>query len=136
MWKWKACSPKPRRADNRYLVDSGGRIDLGPQYGKVKVSGMTEEQAVEAIRQALLKINKEPLVSVQLVSSSALQPVTDQHLVGADGTVNLGTYGQVYVSGMTMEEATEAIDASNWPSSSTPRRSRSRSSPTTARSTT
>ena len=26
-----------------------------------------------------------------------------------DGTVNLGTYGQVYVSGMTMEEATEAI---------------------------
>ncbi len=37
------------------------------------------------------------------------QPVTGQFLVKPDGTVNLGLYGSVQVTGLTLEEAAEAI---------------------------
>ena len=39
-----------------------------------------------------------------------MQPITGEHLVSPDGTVNLGTYGLVYVAGMTLEEAKQAIE--------------------------
>ena len=51
-----------------------------------------------------------PQVSVQLVQSTGMQPITGEHLVAPDGTVNLGTYGLVYVAGMTLEEAKPAIE--------------------------
>jgi polysaccharide export outer membrane protein len=96
--------------ENRYLVDPAGRIDLGPLYGKVKVGGLTEDDAVEAIRDALKEVIKDPQVSVQLLQSTGLQPITGEHLVSPDGTVNLGTYGLVYVAGMTLEDAKAAIE--------------------------
>jgi polysaccharide export outer membrane protein len=37
------------------------------------------------------------------------QPIRGQHLVGPDGRIHLGIYGSVYVGGMTLEEAREAI---------------------------
>lgn len=39
-----------------------------------------------------------------------LKPMAREHLVGPDGRVNLGSYGAVYVSGMTIDEAKKAID--------------------------
>jgi polysaccharide export outer membrane protein len=99
------------RRDNRYLVDPAGRVDLGPQYGKVTVRGMTEDEAAEAIQKALQEVVKAPNVSVTLLQSTGLQPISDQHLVSPDGRVNLGTYGSVYVAGMTLEAATAAIEA-------------------------
>ena len=48
---------------------------------------------------------------MQLLQSTGLQPITGEHLVSPDGTVNLGTYGPVYVAGMTLDEATAAIEA-------------------------
>ena len=35
--------------------------------------------------------------------------VHGEHLVGADGTVNLGVYGRVYIAGMTTEQAVEVV---------------------------
>ncbi len=99
------------RRDNRYLVDPAGRVDLGPQYGKVTVRGMTEDEAAEAIQGKLQEVVKAPNVSVTLLQSTGLQPISDQHLVSPDGRVNLGTYGSVYVAGMTLEAATAAIEA-------------------------
>jgi polysaccharide biosynthesis/export protein len=97
---------------DQYLVDPAGRIDLGPLYGgKIKVSGLTEDEAALKIRQTLLQYLKDPQISVQLAQSATLLPVTGEHLVAPDGTVNLGTYGQVYVANMTLEEAKAAIDA-------------------------
>jgi protein involved in polysaccharide export with SLBB domain len=49
-------------------------------------------------------------VSVILASSAGAQPVTGPHLVGPDGTVNLGTYGTVFVAGMTIPQAEQAIE--------------------------
>jgi polysaccharide biosynthesis/export protein len=40
-----------------------------------------------------------------------LQPIVGQHLVGPDGTVNLGIYGKVRVAGMTLEQVADAVAA-------------------------
>jgi polysaccharide export outer membrane protein len=100
-------------AGDQYVVSPAGRIDLGPVYGdagRVKVSGMTEEEAQAAIEESLRQVLKNPQVSVQLVMSAGMQPITGEHLVAPDGTVNLGSYGSVYVAGLTIEEATAAIN--------------------------
>ena len=97
---------------DQFLVDAAGRVDLGPLYGdKIRVSGLTEDEAAAAIEKSLSEELKAPRVSVQLAQSAALQPITGEHLVALDGTVNLGTYGQVRVAGMTLERAKAAIDA-------------------------
>jgi polysaccharide biosynthesis/export protein len=38
-----------------------------------------------------------------------LQPVQGQHLVGPDGTVNLGIYGKVRVAGLTLEQVADVV---------------------------
>ena len=94
-----------------YLVDPNGRIDLGARYGKVQVGGLDTDQATEAVLKVLQEVLKDPQVSLSLSQSTGLQPVTGEHLVSPDGTVNLGTYGQVYVASMTMEDAKAAVEA-------------------------
>jgi polysaccharide export outer membrane protein len=37
------------------------------------------------------------------------QPISGQHLVRPDGTINLGFYGSVFVAGMTLDQAKEAV---------------------------
>ncbi len=49
-------------------------------------------------------------MSVSLGQTAGQQQIAGEHLVGPDGTVNLGTYGSVYVAGMTMAEAKQAIE--------------------------
>src|SRR5205085_793464 len=39
------------------------------------------------------------------------QPISGQHLVRPDGTIELGIYGTVFVAGMTLEQAKAAIVA-------------------------
>jgi protein involved in polysaccharide export with SLBB domain len=41
--------------------------------------------------------------------SDPKQPITGPHLVRPDGTVGLGSYGSVFVAGMTIEQAKEQI---------------------------
>lgn len=94
-----------------YPVDPDGRVDLGPAYGKVKVKGMTIDEAKIAILNFLRQTLKNPIVSVTLAASTGAQPVNGEHLVGPDGTVNLGTYGTVYVAGLTIPQAKKAIEA-------------------------
>jgi polysaccharide export outer membrane protein len=96
--------------DNSYSVDADGTVNLGPAYGRVKVVGFTIEESEEEIRRELSKILSDVEVSVSLLQSSGAQAVTGQHLVAMDGRVNLGTYGSVYVAGMTLEEARAAIE--------------------------
>jgi protein involved in polysaccharide export with SLBB domain len=96
-----------------FFVDPGGRIDLGPAYhpySKVRVGGLTIDEASEAVRAAIAQVIQNPAVSLTLVQSAAMQPITGEHLVSPDGTVNLGTYGLVYVSGLTLDQARAAIE--------------------------
>ena len=93
-----------------FLIEPSGMLNLGPAYGKVKVGDLSLEEATEAVTKHLKRILKEPQVSLTLNESGGQQQVAGEHLVGPDGTVNLGTYGPVYVAGLTIEEARTAIE--------------------------
>jgi polysaccharide export outer membrane protein len=94
-----------------YTVGPDGRVDLGFDYGSVEVDGMTLVEAKEAIRKYLNTIIKEPEVTVALAQAHVKQEIRGPHLVRPDGTVALGTYGSVYVAGMTLDEAKAAMEA-------------------------
>src|SRR5690606_36244041 len=96
--------------DNSYNVDADGTVNLGPTYGRISVVNLTIEEAEDEIRKQLSKILTDVDVSVSLLASAGAQAITGQHLVAMDGRVNLGTYGSVYVAGMTLEEARAAIE--------------------------
>ena len=98
------------RSADAYFVDPEGKVDLGPTYGRVSVVGLTTDEAQDAIRRHLSNMIEDPLVSVSLAFSSGAQQIQGEHLVGPDGRVNLGTYGSVYVAGLTLDEATEEIE--------------------------
>ena len=93
-----------------FRVESNGRVALGPSYGTVKVVDLTLEEAAEHIRNHLERIIIEPGVSVSLAEPAAKQQIGGEHLVTPDGTVNLGIYGSVYVTGLTVNEARKAIE--------------------------
>jgi polysaccharide export outer membrane protein len=92
-----------------FPVDSSGMVDLGPAYGKVRLIGLSLDEAAEAIEVQLRRTLKQPQVAVSLAQSAGQQQVAGEHLVGSDGRIMLGTYGSVYVSGMTLAEVREAV---------------------------
>jgi polysaccharide export outer membrane protein len=94
-----------------FAVQPGGIISLGPPYGIVNVNGMTIPEAGKAIEDKLRQQLRDPVVGVSLLASASQQQIAGEHLVGPDGTVNLGTYGSVQVVGMTVDEAKRAIEA-------------------------
>src|SRR5262249_19802688 len=94
-----------------YYVDPDGTVNLGATYGTVRVIGMTIAEAKKAITDQLKKVIKEPVVQVSLARARALQQIRGEHLIRPDGTVGLGAYGSVYVAGLTIQQAEEAIEA-------------------------
>jgi protein involved in polysaccharide export with SLBB domain len=96
-----------------FQVGPDGTVNLGLSYGSVRVVEMTIEEAQKAIREQLLKVLKPEGLSVQvsLAESRGRQQIQGDHLVRPDGTVGLGTYGSVYVAGMTLVQAKAAIES-------------------------
>lgn len=94
-----------------FTIGADGTIDLGPPYGAIKVVDLTTSEAREVIEKFLTAQLKQPKASVTLVQTRAAQQIRGPHLVRADGTVGLGTYGSVAVVGMTVAEAKRAIEA-------------------------
>jgi polysaccharide export outer membrane protein len=95
---------------NVFLVQPGGLVDLGPRYGAAKVAGMTVPEAETAIRDHLRQFLRDPVVSVSLAAMAAKQQISGEHLVGPDGTVTLGSYGNVSVVGQTVADAKRTIE--------------------------
>lgn len=93
-----------------YSVDPEGKVDLGPSYGRVKVVNMTSDEAQAAIAKHLARTLEGAEVSVSLAASAGAQQITGEHLVGPDGQVNLGTYGSVYIAGLTVDQARATIE--------------------------
>ena len=93
-----------------YAVDPGGFVQLGPAYGGVKLKGLTLVEAREAIERQLRSSLVDPRVSISLAQIAGQQQIVGEHLVGLDGTVNLGSYGSVYVTGLTIDQARAAIE--------------------------
>jgi polysaccharide export outer membrane protein len=94
-----------------YLVDPDGTVNLGVTYGTVRVAGLTIEEAKKAVAEQLKKTIKDPVVQMSLARGRALQQIRGEHLIRPDGTIGLGNYGSVYVSGLTVDEAKQAIEA-------------------------
>jgi polysaccharide export outer membrane protein len=90
--------------DGFFLVEAEGIVTLGPAYGRVRVAGMTVEEASEVITRKLQEVLNKPDVSVQLARTAGTQPVTGQYLIAPDGTVNLRQYGLLRVAGKTVTE--------------------------------
>jgi protein involved in polysaccharide export with SLBB domain/beta-lactamase regulating signal transducer with metallopeptidase domain len=94
-----------------YPVEADGTIMLGPAYGAIKVSGLSPAEVRDAIKNQLKGILTAPEVSVSLFESVGQQQISGEHLVGPDGTVNLGTYGFVRVGGLEITQARQAIES-------------------------
>lgn len=93
-----------------FVVAPDGSINLGFNYGSLRVAGLTLEQIQTAIRNHLSNILRNPQVTVALAQFRGLQQIRGQHLVRPDGTISLGTYGSVYVAGMTLGQAKCVIE--------------------------
>jgi polysaccharide export outer membrane protein len=93
-----------------YTVSPEGTIALGFSYGTVRIAGLTVEQAEVVIRNHLSKVLKDPKVSVALGQFRGLQQIRGEHLVRQDGTIGLGTYGCVFVTGLNLCQAKQVIE--------------------------
>jgi len=93
-----------------FQVEPNGDVNLGALYGSVKISGMTLREAQDAVISHLAGELTSPQVSVSLAQIAGQQAIAGEHLVGPDGYLNLGTYGSVYINGLTLDEARDAIE--------------------------
>ena len=104
-------APEKAPINGLYPIDPDGTINLGPDYGgQFKVIDSTAQEVEKALAKHLLRFIKEPAVSVSLAQSKGVQQVRGEHLVRPDGTVGLGSYGSVYVAGMTLPQVKAAIE--------------------------
>ncbi|MBI1901911.1 MAG: polysaccharide biosynthesis/export family protein [Planctomycetia bacterium] len=94
-----------------YSVEPGGTVNLGAPYGSVRLGGLTLAEAAQALNAHLRTYLEAPIVTVTLAQSAAQQQIAGEHLVGPDGTISLGVYGNVYVVGLTKLQAKMAIEA-------------------------
>ncbi len=92
-----------------YPVEMDGSVNLGPGYGSVRVAGMLPAQARQAVEVHLGRILNQPAVSLSVLQSAARQQITGEHLVWPDGTISLGIYGNVFVTGATVPEARRRV---------------------------
>ena len=95
-----------------YPVDPDGTINLGPTYGgQVRVTDMTALEVEKILAKVLQRANlKDSTISVSLAQSKGVQQIRGEHLIRPDGTVGLGTYGSVFVAGMTLPQVKACIE--------------------------
>lgn len=99
-----------KQIDAVYVVHSDGALDLGPEYGRVRVAGYDVATARGVVERHLAGTLTDPLVSLQLAEPRTRQHVAGEHLVRPDGTVALGIYGSVHVTGLTIDQARYRIE--------------------------
>lgn len=93
-----------------FVIEMGGFVNLGFPYGRVKVSGMTVDEAKVVVEDQLKQTLREPIVNVAINDVVGKQQIAGQHLVTQDGTISLGSYGSVVVVGQTLPEAKATIE--------------------------
>lgn len=93
-----------------YVIGTDGYLNLGPEYGKVLVADQPLDEIQRRVDDHLRQILTAPQVMVTLPMPQNKQFVAGPHLVRPDGTVGLGVYGSVYVTGMTLQQARNAIE--------------------------
>jgi polysaccharide biosynthesis/export protein len=108
-----ALPPPNEQLSGPISVEPDGTIDLGATYGgRVTVAGKTLPEIKAIIEKHLVTtfMFKDPKITVSLSQGRAGQRISGPHLIRPDGTISLGTYGSVRVTGMTLAEARRAIE--------------------------
>ena len=93
-----------------FTIQPSGVIQLGNELGYIDAAGKSIKQLHDELLERLKRTFNEPKVSMTLTQIAAQQQIVGEHLVAPDGSVNLGTYGRVRVVGMTIEQATRAVE--------------------------
>jgi protein involved in polysaccharide export with SLBB domain len=94
-----------------FVVEPGGDIQLGSGYGSVNISGMSTDEAREAITKHLMPEKLVNVtVTVKLARMGDMQQIAGKHTVGPDGFITLGWYGRVKVNGLTVDECKKTIE--------------------------
>jgi len=102
--------PDEPSLSNHYTIDPGGFIQLGVNYGSVRIGGLSMDQAEREIEQHLRRRLQNPRVFGRVVQMSEIQQITGNKLIEPCGHITLGSYGRVYIQGLTIPEAKEAIE--------------------------
>ncbi|MEX2317466.1 MAG: polysaccharide biosynthesis/export family protein, partial [Pirellulales bacterium] len=118
--------PPEYHLSGQYLVQPNGTIQLMTASGEVpfdmnlspiKAAGLTPDELQREIYARLaeptgaFKLDLKPNAYISIARTAAQQLITGEHLVAPDGYVNLGMYGRVSIVGLTIDEATRAIEA-------------------------
>ncbi len=113
-----APSGEPPAHPNEPRLEPQPQPFLQGEYGPSHpvVAGLPQPSAPhEFAKQPLPPYVVEPpdilLVETTPELTKGFQPIAGQHLVRPDGTISLGTYGSVYLAGLTLNEAKDAIAA-------------------------
>ena len=93
-----------------YTIGSDGYLNLGPEYGKVLVADQPLEVIQQRVDSHLRQVLTNPQVLVTLPAPQSKQFVAGPHLVRPDGTVGLGVYGNVYLTGLTLQQARTQLE--------------------------
>jgi hypothetical protein len=94
---------------NPFVIEPGGMIQLGSEYGAVNIEGMSAEEAKEAVMKHLGPLPGRRIIGVKLSRMGDMQQIAGNHTVGPDGFITLGSYGRVSVSGLSVPECQKAI---------------------------
>jgi polysaccharide export outer membrane protein len=109
-------TPQDAPIYGQFAVEPGGTIQLGSIYGTVKVDGLSVEEVQDVITKHLVGSAEKPgiiseaSVSIKLMRMGDMQQIAGNHLIGPDGYITLGSYGRVYVNGLTVDECRDAIE--------------------------
>lgn len=101
----------------QYTITPEGYVSFGFAYGAVKIVGLTLKDAQERLQKALTdKVGGGTQISIDLASFTGVQQIQGEHLVRPDGTVSLGSYGAVNVTGLTLAQIKYAVEGhlSQW----------------------
>jgi polysaccharide export outer membrane protein len=111
--------PKGDRTENEfktingaYQVQNDGSVDLGPLYGSTVIGGLDIKAAKTALDNHFRKEVglADPKVAISFADVSSKNVIARDHLVRPDGTISLGIYGSVSVTGMTLDEVKAAVE--------------------------
>jgi polysaccharide export outer membrane protein len=108
--------PPARPAGPAQLPPAGQPAVAGPAPHAPAPPGAGPDTPRECAKRALSPYIIEPpdillIQASEAVGLKAIQPIAGTHLVRPDGTIGLGIYGSVYVAGLTLEQARDAIAA-------------------------
>lgn len=94
----------------QFTIGPEGYISLGFSYGSVSLAGLTLRQAQQTLQKYIAERVNGAEVSVSLAQFRGVQQTRGEHLVRPDGTISLGSYGCVNVTGLTLAQAKFAIE--------------------------